>query len=61
MEWVKVKDLKKGDHVLDKDGNECVITSIEQFDENEMLITYNQLNGLPHIGSTEKNGKVRRL
>ncbi len=60
MKKVKIKHLKVGDVLLDKNDIEVVV-DIEPFDDKELMVyVRGSIDGILRIGSSPKEALVRR-
>jgi len=62
MDKVKIKHLKVGDVLLDKNDVEVAVDEIEPFDDEELMVYVTGcVDGIPRIGSSPKEALVRRI
>ncbi len=62
MEKVKIKHLKVGDVLLDKNDIEVIVDEIGPFDDKELMVyVIGIVDGIPRIGSSPKEALVRRI
>ncbi len=62
MKKVKIKHLKVGDILLDKNDIEVVVDEIGPFDDDELMVYVTGIvDSIPRIGSSPKEAIVRRV
>lgn len=62
MKKVKIKHLKVGDILLDKNDVEVIVDEIGPFDNEELMVYVRSIaDGILRIGSSPKEALVRRI
>lgn len=62
MKQIQIKDVKVGDILLDKNGIEVKVESINPFDDEEMFIWVRDIkSGIARMGTTPKDALVRKV